>query len=283
MNNYWNINRDLREAHVKSLNEMEDLKRFQVSTFYEFFEEKINRRSRHYPWTHSPKFRNYRMKLIVWMIREILKMLNRYEVDNPSLPENQAFFHLFQILAECWAVLGECWAAMISRQIFGIRMVYRETFLQIQRRLLQHFIRKSRILGVLMYQYTHHHMWWVKAKHQFRIWDASLDRQPEIHSSPVRGRFSKNCGCRPTTTADFQILIWQIPHVSNVRLLEGKFQDWGMYLFKISSGSYTLDQRSGDGWFSGWFKIFVINERYFNARFWSTRCEDCFSTEQNHP
>ena len=31
------------------------------------------------------------------------------------------------------------------------------------------------------------------------------------------------------------------------------------------------------------FKVFVINKRYFNAKFCSTRCEDCFSTEQNHP
>ena len=36
-----------------------------------------------------------------------------------------------------------------------------------------------------------------------------------------------------------------------------------------------MDLRSGDGWFSGWYKIFVINKRYFNAKFWSTRCEDC--------
>ena len=32
INNYWNKNRDLREAHEKSLNEMEELKRFQGST-----------------------------------------------------------------------------------------------------------------------------------------------------------------------------------------------------------------------------------------------------------
>ena len=37
-------------------------------------------------------------------------------------------------------------------------MVFPETFLQIQRRLLQHLIRKSRILGALIYQNTHHHM-----------------------------------------------------------------------------------------------------------------------------
>ena len=101
-----------------------------------------------------------------------------------------------------------------------------------------------------MYQNTHHHMWWVKPKHQLRIRDASQDRQPEIQSSLVREDFQRimeqtNNYCR------FQILI---PHVSNVRLLEDKIQDWGMYLFTISYGSYAVDQRSGVGWISGWSK-----------------------------
>ena len=81
----------------------------------------------------------------------------------------------------------------------------------------------------------------------------------------------------------FLIFISKIHHTINVCLLEDKIQDWGMYLITISCGSYAVDQRSGDGWFSGWFKIFIINTRYFNAEFWSTWCEDCFSTEQNHP
>ena len=33
MYNYWNKKRELREAHEKCLNEMEELKRFQGSTF----------------------------------------------------------------------------------------------------------------------------------------------------------------------------------------------------------------------------------------------------------
>ena len=45
----------------------------------------------------------------------------------------------------------------------------------------------------------------------------------------------------------------QIPYTNNVCLLEDEIQDWGMYLFTICYGSYALDQRSGDGWFSGWF------------------------------
>ena len=56
-----------------------------------------------------------------------------------------------------------------------------------------------------------------------------------------------------------------------------------MYLLTISYGSCAVDQRSGDGWISGWSQILVLCKRISNAKFWSTRCEDCFSTEQNHP
>ena len=42
-------NRDLREAHEKSLSEMEELKRFQGSTFDTIARREIGRRSRHYP------------------------------------------------------------------------------------------------------------------------------------------------------------------------------------------------------------------------------------------
>ena len=73
-------------------------------------------------------------------------------------------------------------------------------------------------------------------------------------SHPLWGRFFKELWCRPTTTAEFRSSFWQIPYTSHVRLLEDQIQDRGMYLFTISNGSYALDQRSGDGWFSGWFK-----------------------------
>ena len=113
--------------------------------------------------------------------------------------------------------------------------------------------------------------------------DASLDRQPKIQSFLVREilrwiLLQTNNNCRSQIT-----ILTNSP--CQLRLLAGrkKFQDRGMYLFTISYGSYALDQRSGDGWFSGWFKIFAIYSWYFNAKFWSTWCEVCFSTEQNHP
>ena len=137
------------------------------------------------------RFRNYKMKLIAWMIREIFIMLNQYAVHIPTLPVNLCLSHLIQFLVECWPFLLECRAAKMGRQAFGTHMVYRETFLQIQPRLLQHLIRRKWIHGVLIYQNTHHHMWWVKARHQLRIRDASQDRHPEIHSSPVSEDFQR--------------------------------------------------------------------------------------------
>ena len=78
-------------------------------------------------------------------------------------------------------------------------------------------------------------------------------------------RLFKELWSRPTTTADSRSPLWQIPHTSNVRLLEDKIQDWVMYLFTIRYGSYAMDQRSGDGWLSGWIKIFIINKKNSNA------------------
>ena len=115
-----------------------------------------------------------------------------------------------------------------------------KTFLQIQQRLLQHLIRRSWIHGVPINRNTHHHMWWVRTKHEFRIRDASQDRQPEIQSSLVR-RFFKELWSRPTTTADFGSSFRQFPHTSNVCLLEDKIQDWGLYLFAISHRSHAVD------------------------------------------
>ena len=57
-------NRDLREAHMKSLNEMEELKRFQGSTFDEFSRKRLIE-DRDTTLNSLPRFRNYRMKLIV--------------------------------------------------------------------------------------------------------------------------------------------------------------------------------------------------------------------------
>ena len=81
-------------------------------------------------------------------------------------------------------------------------------------------ICKGSIRGSLMYQNTHHHMWWVKAKHQFRIRDASQDRQPKIQSSSVREDFQRNME-QTNNNCRFQIII-STNSLHQPRLLPGR-------------------------------------------------------------
>ena len=92
--------------------------------------------------------------------------------------------------------------------------------------------------------------------------DTTLDPRcqsgPSARNSfdPMEGRFSRG---RPTTTADFRSSLWQIPYTNNICLLEDKIQNWGMYLFTMSYGSYAVDQRSGYGCIGGWSEIFAFH------------------------
>ena len=85
-------------------------------------------------------------------------------------------------------------------------MVYRETFLQIQRRLLQHLIRKGSILGFPMCQNIHHLH--VMSERQTPAQDQKCQSGPSARNSfdPSEGRFSKNYG------ADQQRLQISDPH-----------------------------------------------------------------------
>ena len=58
-------NRDLREAHVESLNEMEEFHRFQGSTFDEISRRRLIKDRDTVLELTQPRFRNYRVKLIV--------------------------------------------------------------------------------------------------------------------------------------------------------------------------------------------------------------------------
>ena len=65
-------NWDLREAHMKSLIEMEELRRVQELRVDESSKRILIENQDTFK-NSRPKFRNYRMKSIVWMTREILK------------------------------------------------------------------------------------------------------------------------------------------------------------------------------------------------------------------
>ena len=127
--------------------------------------------------------------------------------------------------------------------------------------------------------------------HRGEKWKTRTKSRSEMSVWTVSQRFSdlqwrklfKEIWDRQTTTADSGSSIRQNPYNSHVCLLENKNQNWDMYLFAISYGSDPMDQKCRDKWFCGYCQIFFINKRYFNVKFWSTRCQDCFSTEQNHP
>ena len=114
----------------------------------------------------------------------------------PKLPVNLCLSHLIQFLLECFAVLLECRAAKMGRQAFGTHIVYRETFLQIQQRLLQHLILKNCINGMCQSRSRFIRLQWRKVRDQnkIEILDSSLDRQPKIQSSSVEETLQRIMG-----------------------------------------------------------------------------------------
>ena len=208
-------NRDLREAHEKSINEMEELKRFQGSTF-----DTISRRKlvedRDTILELTGKIQDLQNET------NFLKDSRDFQVSRCWISSQWTISRyqstsVFPTLSRSWrsckAVLLECRAAEKGRQAFGTRMVYRETFLQI------HTASSSAPYPQELRQWNpsseepfqwistaHHHMWWVKAKHLFRIRDASQDRQPVIQSLLAREDFQKKYG------ADQQRLQISDPH-----------------------------------------------------------------------
>ena len=88
-------------------------------------------------------------------------------------------------------------------------MVYRETFLQIQIRHLQHIIRRNWIHGVPVQKsrfIIRPQRKRVRGKHKILIRDASLDRQPKIQSSSVEETLQRIMG-QTNNDCRFQILI----------------------------------------------------------------------------
>ena len=89
-------NRERREAHVKSLNEMEELKRFQGSTS-DGFSRRTLVDDRDTILELTAKVQELQNEVNCMNV----SMLKQYAVEIPTLPVNECFSHLFEILAEC--------------------------------------------------------------------------------------------------------------------------------------------------------------------------------------
>ena len=143
-------NWDLREAHERSLSEMEELKRFQGSTF-----DTIARR----------KLVEDRVTILELTSRmqELQNEINwmndsRDFQDAESVRSGRSHVASQPVSFLPGGMLSRSLGAKMGRQSFGTHMEHRETFLQIQMCVFLYFIRRSWIHGVLKYQNTHHHM-----------------------------------------------------------------------------------------------------------------------------
>ena len=93
-------NRDLREAHMKSLHVMEELKRVQGSRFDEFSRRRLIE-DRDTINELTARIQELRNEINCLNDSRVFEMLNQYAVDYPTFPVNQRYSHIFAILEGC--------------------------------------------------------------------------------------------------------------------------------------------------------------------------------------
>ena len=124
-------NWDLREAHAKSLNELEELKRFQVSTFDTIARRKLVE--------DQDTILELTGKIQELQIEIDCMNDSRDSQDAESVRSGQSHVSSQPVFFPPHPSR----AAKMGRQAFGTHTVYREPFLQIQPRLLHHFVRRN--------------------------------------------------------------------------------------------------------------------------------------------
>ena len=112
----WRQKLEFREAHQQSLTEMEELWKFQSSTFDSIARRKLI------------EDQNTILELS-GRVQELRtsRMLNQFAVEIRTLPVDQCLSHHIQYQKECCDILSFRRAAEKARQAFGTHMVYRET------------------------------------------------------------------------------------------------------------------------------------------------------------
>ena len=187
-------NWDLREAHEKSLNELEELKRFQGSTFDTIARRKLIE-DRDTLLELTGKIQEFQNEINCMNDSRDFQDAESVRSGHSHVTSQPVSFPPHPIPGGMLSrSSGDAEPQKRAAKQLGIHMENRETFLQIQRRLLQHLIRKSPIHGSPMCQNTHHHMWWVKS--QTPVQDQRYQSGPSVKNSviPGEGECSKNYG-----------------------------------------------------------------------------------------
>ena len=270
MNNYWNKIGIFVKLMRKSLNEMEELKRFQGSTF-----DTISRRK-------LIEDRDTILELTgkIQELQNEIHGINLFERFSRcwistqwTTPRSQS--HLIQFLVECSAVLQECRAAKMGRQVFGTHMVYRENVFanptasssapcpQESNPWISN-VFKHTTLGLCIPGYGAAEVF-IDLTGELR--HTETDPMCKIH----KGRCTSRWHSRPTSLARNDLRRWtssaQPPMLQNLRV--------GLRRRQSGKSDVPVKQRGS------WPKVCWIQRSKKEQH--SSRREDCFSTEPNHP
>ena len=258
-------NLDLREVHEKSqwTEGIEAISGFYISTqLQENKWSKIKILSLNPP----ARYRNCKMKWIAW-INNSRNFQDAESVRIGTVPRYQSICVFPTSSSSWWNAKPfyrnsepQRWAAKHLGHTWYIGKCF-----------LQHIIWRNWLNpGSSQFVSTIHSSLVEKNENRTPVQDQRCQSGPSAKSSVIisEGDSFKNYG------ADQRRLQISDRHFDNFltpatfACLEDKIQDRGMYLFTISYGGYALDQRSGDGWFSGWIsKIFVhLYSWYFECQ-----------------
>ena len=120
-------NRELREAHEESLNEMEELKRFQGSNSIQLHGEKLVE-DRDTILELTGKIQELQNEINCMNDSRVFKDAESVRSGQSHVTSQPAFFPTFPDPGGMLSRSLECRVATMDRQVFGTRMVYRETF-----------------------------------------------------------------------------------------------------------------------------------------------------------
>ena len=231
----WQQKLEFREAHQRSLTEMEELRKFQSSAFdtmarQKFIEDQntilelsgrvqeFSKWSKLYErfWVFSGCWINSQWKFPRYQSTSVIHPSSNTWRDvetffRSAVPQRRAAKHL-----------GHTWH--IGKRFCKSRCVILST--------LSTRIASMEFIDRRAAAFVYSGEKWkarTRSRSEMPVWTVS---QRFSH----RRRLLKELWSRPTTTADFGSSFRQIPHSSHVCLLEDKIQDRGMYLFTIPYG-----------------------------------------------
>ena len=191
------------------------------------------------------RYRNCKMKFIVWMIQEISKMLNQYAADIPTLPVNLCLSHLIQFLKECCDILSYRRAAEKGLpSIWDTHGISGNVFANPTASSSAPYPQELNPWSSHMSEPIHH-MWC--RENQTPVQDQRCQSGPSARNSFILGEgdFSKKYGADQQRLQISDLHFDKFSHASIICLLKIRFKTEGMYLFTISYGSHAMDQRSG--------------------------------------